>query len=65
MQDRKFLSINKFGQKNGVPLNFLRKEVKQGRVPGFYSGTWFYIDEPAYLTILSQRNLGVNSSDVQ
>ena len=63
MEKQRFISINKFSQANGVPENLIRREVKQGIVPGFYSGTWFYIDSPAYLEMLSARNRAVNTSD--
>lgn len=57
MNDQRFKSIKKFATTNGVPENLVRREVKQGIVPGFYSGTWFHIDSPAYLRMLSARNV--------
>ena len=55
-QKQRFKSIKQFAATTGVPENLIRREVKQGIVPGFYSGSWFHVDAPAYLAMLSTRN---------
>ena len=62
MNEQRFKSIKKFSRERGVPENFIRREVKQGIVPGFFSGSWFYIDEPQYLEMLSARNTSAAAS---
>ena len=57
MTKKRFMSVNEFCRANGVPVGMVRREVRQKMVPGFFSGSWFYIDEPQYLAILSERNL--------
>ena len=39
----------------GLSEFFVRAEIKAGRVPGFKSGTRFYIDTPAFLQLLENR----------
>ena len=63
MDNQRFKSIRKFSAAYGVPENLIRREVKQGIAPGFYSGSWFYIDAPAYLELLSARNMTVSVSE--
>ena len=63
MDNQRFKSIKRFSRDNGVPENLIRKEVRQKLVPGFYSGSWFYIDAPAYLEMLSARNMTVSVSE--
>ena len=55
LDEKRFVSINAFRQRYGVPNHFLRSEVKAGRVPGFRSGKNFYIDSETYLPMLSAR----------
>lgn len=62
-QNQRFKSIKQFATTTGVPENLIRREVRQGLVPGFYSGTWFHIDAPAYLAMLSTRNTAANISE--
>ena len=63
MDCQRFMSIKRFSKTNGVPENLIRREVKQKQVPGFYSGSWFYIDSPAYLQMLSVRNTASSISE--
>ena len=46
---RKFLSPHQVSQIYGIPENKIRKDIKRGLAPGFYSGTWFHVDVEAYL----------------
>ena len=46
---RKFLSPHQVSQIYGIPENKIRKDIKRGLAPGFYSGTWFPVDVEAYL----------------
>lgn len=53
---KRYPSPNEFSRTYGIPIVFIRREIKKGVVPGFYSGTWFHIDALRYLEILSNRN---------
>lgn len=55
-EEKRYYSANEINKKDGVPLTMIRKQIKAGLVPGFYSGTWFHIDRPAYLRMLSEQN---------
>ena len=44
-----FCSIKQAAKRGPVPECRLRAWVKDGRVPGFYSGTWFYVDYEAFI----------------
>ncbi len=50
-----YLSVNRMASMHGIPRDYLRKRVKQGLVPGFYSGSAFRIDETAFLEMLAQE----------
>lgn len=52
---KRYYSPNEMNKKFGIPITMIRREIKLGIVPGFYSGTWFHIDGPAYLCILNER----------
>ena len=54
-QQKRYYSVNEMNKQFGVPVTMMRREIKAGRVPGFYSGSWYHIDGPAYLEILSGR----------
>lgn len=54
-QQKRFFSANEMHRQFGIPVTMIRREIKAGLVPGFYSGSWFHIDGPAYLEILSKR----------
>ena len=53
---RKFLSPHQVSQIYGIPENKIRKDIKRGVAPGFYSGTWFHVDVEAYLEKLVHRD---------
>ena len=55
-ETKRYYSANEFSRTFGIPLNLIRREIKLNITPGFYSGTWFYIDAPRYLEMLSNRN---------
>lgn len=63
MDSQRFKSISVFSKEYGVPEQMIRKEVRRGIVPGFFSGTWFHVDSPAYLEILSARNNLTSTTD--
>ena len=54
----RFLSAHNTSKQYGIPENMIRRDIKTGRAPGFYSGTWFHVDVPAYLRILTERKAG-------
>ncbi len=43
-----------YSRENGFPLNRLRGMIKSGIVPGFYSGTRFYIDVERFQAKLAE-----------
>ena len=53
--EKRYLSPNVFCSKYGVPVTMVRREIRMGLVPGFYSGSWFHVDVPTYLAVLSRR----------
>lgn len=54
--EQRYSSPNVFCKRFNVPVTMVRREIRMGLVPGFFSGTWFHIDVPAYLAVLSNRN---------
>lgn len=44
-----FCTINEAAKRGPVPVCRLRQWVKEGRVPGFYSGKWFYVDYEQFI----------------
>lgn len=40
----KFLSITRTSQQTGISTSTLRRWLAEGRLPGFYSGSWFYVN---------------------
>lgn len=52
---KRYYSVNEMNKRFGIPVTMMRREIKAGCVPGFYSGSWFHIDSTAYLEILSRR----------
>ena len=57
---KKFLSPRKLSQLYGIPETMIRRDIKRGLVPGFYSGTWFHIDVDSYIDLLTKKNLSEN-----
>ena len=55
IEPKKYLSANKLSKVYGIPNNMIRKDIRTGEAPGFFSGSWFYIDVPAYLMVLNKR----------
>ena len=53
---KRYFSVTEMNKIYGIPVTMMRRGIKQGIVPGFRSGTWFHIDGPAYLEMLSQQN---------
>ena len=41
---KKFLSITRTAQATGISTSTLRRWLAEGRLPGFYSGSWFYVN---------------------
>ncbi len=54
---KKFMSPHRLSQQYGIPENKIRKDIKRGVAPGFYSGTWFHVDVEAYIGLLTQKNM--------
>lgn len=52
---KRFLSANELTKQYGIPNNMIRKDIKSGFAPGFYSNSWFYIDVPTYLDMICKR----------
>lgn len=48
-----FLTINQGAKRNNVPSTRLRVWLAEGRLPGFYSGTRFYLDQAEFERRLS------------
>ena len=40
----RFNSINRTSAATGIPTSTLRRWLAEGRLPGFYSGSWFYVN---------------------
>ena len=38
------LTINQTAKEKGLPHTYLRARLAQGRLPGFYSGSRFYVN---------------------
>ena len=55
-EQKRFLSVNELNRAYGIPITMTRRRIKQGLVPGFYSGTWFHVDVPAYLEMLKRES---------
>lgn len=53
-----FQSIRDTRRATGLPECFLRKLVKEGRVPGVYSGKKFLVNVPALLEQLEREGAG-------
>ena len=39
-----FMTINQAADAVGLPRHFVRRAQKLGKIPGFYSGTRFYVN---------------------
>lgn len=50
----RFMSIREFAELGILPEYAIRRAVKSGSVPGFYTGRKFLINERAFLDQLSQ-----------
>ena len=48
-----FLTIRGAARVSGLPEHTLRVWVKQGRCPGFYTGSWFMVNLTALRELLS------------
>jgi len=55
----RFQSIRETRRSTGIPECYLRKLVKEGKAPGFYSGKKFLVNVPALLAQLERENQGV------
>lgn len=57
--DKRFQTTRQAAATLGVPESYLRREVRNKRVPGFYSGASatprFYIDTQKFAELLEQR----------
>ena len=53
MTDKRFVSPRNFSKTHGFPLHKLRELIARGEVPGFFSGSYFHIDQPAFLERLA------------
>lgn len=47
-----YSTTNRFFRDYGVPRDYIRKLIAEGRCPGFYSGKTFHIDEEMFLAQL-------------
>ena len=54
----------KSSQIYGIPENKIRKDIKRGLAPGFYSGTWFHVDVEAYLEKLVQQGVSEPEKEI-
>lgn len=64
IQTPQYSTTKPFALAYGIPEHFIRREIRAGRVPGFYSGSRFYINVPAFLQELEQSrsdSKGVNA----
>lgn len=51
----KYLSIPQVARELGVPLTTIRRLVKTGKCPGFYSGNKFYINFEKFVETLDEK----------
>lgn len=47
-----YSTANRFSRDHGVPRDFIRRLIAEGRCPGFYSGKAFRINEEMFLAQL-------------
>ena len=50
-----FMTIRQTAATGLVSEHHLRLRLKQGRLPGFYSGKWYWIDFPALVDLLHEE----------
>lgn len=55
--DKRYFTIRQAARELAIPENYIRKEEKAGRVPGFKSGNRVYVDVGAFRDILSRSNV--------
>ena len=48
-----FLSQKRAAQTTGISETFLRRLVKQGKIPGFYTGNRFMVNVPMLIELLN------------
>ena len=56
--ERQFYGARELSRLTGISENYIRRGIKDGTVPGFYSGSWFRVDAKAYLEQISQQHEG-------
>ena len=60
--NKQFMTIRQTARELGIPVGFIRKEEKAGRVPGFKSGERVYVDVPAFREALSRANVRTDAA---
>ena len=61
--DKPFMTIRQVAKSGLISEHYLRLRLRQGRLPGFYSGTRFIVDFDALVNLLHAEALqGVSES---
>ena len=60
----KFQSINRTAQQTGISTSTLRRWLAEGRLPGFYSGSWYYcnLEELEAMIAFANRAAAITTS---
>lgn len=49
-----FCTINETARRTGIPASRIRSMVKRGEIPGFFSGSRFYIDSQRFEQLFAE-----------
>lgn len=55
---KQYVSIRQAARIVGISHDRIRRWQKQGQVPGFYSGSWYYVNLPRFLEKLDAGEIG-------
>jgi len=47
-----YSTVNRFYKEHGIPRDYIRRLIAEGRCPGFFSGAVFHINEEMFLAQL-------------
>lgn len=51
-----YMSIRKIAKQDGIPERILRNMLKEGELPGFYSGNRFVVNHDMLVEILNDKS---------
>ncbi len=63
--ERQFYGARTLSRLTGISEGYIRRGIKAGTVPGYYSGSWFRVDAKAYLSQLSKQSKGGANFDTK